>query len=245
MDKPQLITLSPIGDVNADLGLKVERLKKQAAWKKQRIVVIIPAGKSIPVEAYLAHSGLIFPPNNGTVRIAAKGAEVGEAFTSAFNMVLSHPELSTWEYILTVEHDNIPHFGGVIQLLKRMEENPKLDCVGGLYFLKGEDGLGGHAQIWGDINDPQLNFRPQLPDPNGGLVECYGTGMGFNLWRISSFKKKKIPNPLFKTVKENGVGTQDLYFWGEARKLDNWRCAIDCHPHARVGHLDINTGIIY
>ncbi|MEL4403161.1 hypothetical protein AAEJ42_23345, partial [Shewanella algae] len=79
-------------------------------------------------------------------------------------------------------------------------------------------------------------YRPQPPVP-GQLVECYGTGMGFNLWRMSMFKDKRIKKPWFKTKasKEEGVGTQDLAFWGEARKY-GYRCAIDCD--VLVGHYE-------
>jgi len=55
-------------------------------------------------------------------------------------------------------------------------------------------GHGGVPQIWGDPKDPVINFRPQRPDINGGLVECCGTGMGFNLWRLDMFKDEKLRN---------------------------------------------------
>ena len=113
--------------------------------------------------------------------------EVGHAYSAAIEQVLAHPELSQWEYILTVEHDNAPPPDGVLTLIEDMEKHPEFACIGGLYWTKGE---GGVPQIWGDPKDPVLNFRPQLPDPNGGLVECNGTGMGFNLWRMSMFKDK-------------------------------------------------------
>jgi hypothetical protein len=120
-----------------------------------------------------------------------------------------------------------------------MEANPRFACIGGLYYTKGH---GGQPQIWGDPKDPVLNFRPQLPDINGGLVECNGTGMGFNLWRMSLFKDKKLRKPWFVTQKHDGVATQDLYFWTDAKK-HGYRCAIDCS--VKVGHLDTSTGIVW
>ena len=113
-----------------------------------------------------------------------------------------------------------------------MEAHPEYSCIGGLYFTKGE---GGVAQIWGDPKDPVLNFRPQLPDANGGLVECCGTGMGFNLFRMAMFRDDKLRKPWFKTETKQGVSTQDLYFWGDARK-HGYRAAIDCS--VKVGHYD-------
>jgi hypothetical protein len=224
------------GEHNRDLAKTSARLIKGSSWKKQRIVVILPAADTMSTKVALTHWNLIFPPNNGVVRILAQGMEVGHAYSEAIQGILDHPDLSQWEYILTLESDNTPPQDGVIKLLEKMEAHPEFACVGGLYFTKGE---GGCAQIWGDPKDPVLNFRPQVPDVNGGLVECCGTGMGFNLWRISMFKDERLRKPWFKTLAgAEGVGTQDLYFWGDARK-HGYRCAIDCS--VRVGHYDINT----
>ena len=209
------------------------------SWKKQRVVMLIPAGISIPTKVYLSHCGLIFPPNQGCYRMAAIGMEVGEAFSNAITEIINHPELGTWEYLLTIEHDNIPPPDGLIKLIKRMEENPKYACIGGLYWTKGE---GGVPQIWGDPNDA-LNFRPQVPDANGGLVPCTGTGMGFNLWRLQMFKHARLRKPWFKTVADaSGVGTQDLYFWSDAVK-NGYKAAVDCA--VKVGHYDPVTDIVW
>jgi hypothetical protein len=120
-----------------------------------------------------------------------------------------------------------------------MEEHPELACIGGLYWTKGE---GRVPQIWGDIKDPVVNYRPQPPVP-GELVECYGTGMGFNLWRTSMFKDKKLRQPWFVTqAGKQGVGTQDLYAWSDLRKY-GYRCAIDCD--VLVGHYDGAQDIVW
>lgn len=233
--KPELV-IQDFGGVHNREGEKTNaRLIRGASWKKQRIIVIIPSSDLIPAKVALSHWNLAFPPNNGVVRILAQGMEVGDAYSTAIEQILAHPDLSQWEYILTVESDNCPQPDGVIKLVEQMEAHPELACIGGLYFTKGE---GGVAQIWGDITDPLPNYRPVPPDMDGGLVECYGTGMGFNLWRIKMFTDKRIAKPWFRTLngKEGkGVGTQDLVFWAEARKY-GYRCAIDCS--VKVGHYD-------
>jgi hypothetical protein len=231
--KPQLVVQNMGGYNNDDLDGTKARLMKGASWKKQRIIVILPAADVIPAKVALSHWNLAFPPNNGVVRILAQGMEVGEAYSSAIDGILADPNLSQWEFILTLEHDNAPPADGVIKLIEQMELHPELSCIGGLYFTKGP---GGVAQIWGDPTDPIINFRPQLPDPNGGLVECCGTGMGFNLFRLSMFKDAKLRKPWFKTQVKDGVSTQDLYFWSDARKY-GYRCAIDCS--IKVGHYDL------
>lgn len=228
------------GEHNRDIAKTTARLIKGNSWKKQRIVVILPAGDSIPAKVALTHWNLIFPPNNGVVRMLAQGMEVGEAYSEAISQVIAHPDLSQWEYVLTLEHDNTPPQDGVLKLLERMERHPEYACIGGLYYTKGFEGC---AQIWGDPKDPVLNFRPQPPDPNGGLVECCGTGMGFNLWRLPMFKDERLRRPWFKTLAgAEGVGTQDLYFWGDARKY-GYRCAIDCS--VKVGHYDMAADICW
>lgn len=237
--EPQLVVQDLGGKHNINLATSSARLLKGGSWKKQRIVVIIPAGEMMPAKAALSHWNLVFPPNNGLIRILAQGMEVGDAYSTAIQQILDHPELSEWEYILTIESDNLPPMDGVISLINQMEAHPEFACIGGLYFTKGE---GGVPQIWGDPKDPVLNFRPQVPVP-GKLVECCGTGMGFNLWRMSMFKDKRLRKPWFKTIAgKEGAGTQDLYGWMDFRK-HGYRCAIDCA--VTVGHLDSQTDIVW
>jgi hypothetical protein len=235
----EIISQQEVGRHNANLEESRSRIIEGNSWKKQRIIAMLPSAAMIPAKVALSHWNLIFPPNQGVYRMLCLGMEVGDAYSQAIEAVLAHPDLSTWEYILTLEHDNMPPADGVLKLIKRMEEHPELSCIGGLYWTKGE---GGVPQIWGDPKDPQLNFRPQ-PPVAGQLVECCGTGMGFNLWRLSMFKDPKLRKPWFKTTAgADGVGTQDLYFWGDARKY-GYRCAIDCD--VLVGHHDHTTGVTW
>lgn len=231
--KPQLLIQDFAGHNAANMPETTARLMRNGSWKNQRIVVVIPAGDSIPAKCALSLWNLGFPPNNGVVKILAQGMEVGEAYTAAVQSVLDHPDLSKWEYLLTVEHDNSPPGDGVIKLVEQLENHPELSCVSGLYFTKGP---GGCAQIWGDARDPICNFRPQVP-VDGQLVECCGTGMGFALWRLSMFKDDRLRRPWFKTAKgAEGFATQDLWFWQDARKY-GYRCAVDCS--VKVGHYDL------
>jgi hypothetical protein len=237
MTKPEIVTLGG-GFHNADLAKAAQRIDDSAQWKRQRIVVLVPAANKIDAKVYLSHMGLIFPPNNGVFRMLCLGMEVGAAYSMAIENVLAHPDLSQWEYLLTIEHDNTPPQDGILKLLESMDAHPEYACIGGLYWTKGEAGV---PQIWGDPQDPVLNFRPQVPRA-GEVQECCGTGMGFNLWRLSMFKDERIPKPWFRTKAsaEEGVGTQDLAFWSEARKY-GYRCAID--NRVLVGHYDSESGI--
>lgn len=229
--KPALTVYDGGGYHNTDLAKAHSRIISDGSWKKQRVVVVIPATDMIPTKVYLSHRNIAFPPNQANVWIAAEGMEVGNAYSTAIESILANSELSQWEFLLTLEHDNMPPSDGVLKLIKQMEAHPELSCIGGLYWTKGYAGV---PQIWGDPKDPMLNFRPMPPDPNGGLVECCGTGMGFNLWRMSMFKDSKLRKPWFETRDGH---TQDLWFWTDARK-HGYRCAVDCS--VKVGHYDHN-----
>lgn len=227
------------GRHNASLDVQRSRIMQGGSWKKQRIVVLLPAADMMATKVALSHWNLIFPPNNAVYRMLCLGMEVGDAYSTAITEILGHPDLSQWEYVLTIESDNTPPNDGLIQLIESMEAHPEYDCIGGLYWTKGE---GGVPQIWGDPRDPVLNFRPQPPQIET-VQECCGTGMGFNLWRLKMFKDPKLRKPWFKTVAgKEGVGTQDLYAWNDFRK-NGYRCAID--TRVKVGHYDHNTGITW
>lgn len=239
-ESPSIVTYD-YGRHNADLLNETSRIIEGATWKKQRIIVLIPSSAMISAKVALSHWNLMFPPNQAVYRMLCLGMEVGHAYNQAIESIITHPDLSQWEYILTIEQDNVPPPDGVLKLIEAMDSHPELDCIGGLYWTKGE---GGVPQIWGDINDPILNFRPQPPKP-GELVECCGVGMGFNLWRLNMFKDEKLRRPFFKTLtgmEGQGIGTQDLYFWNDARKY-GYRCAVDCR--VLVGHYDIDSDVIW
>lgn len=226
---PQLIEA---GRHNEHLTESTQRILEGGSWKTQRTIMLIPASGTIPTKVYLSHCSLIFPPNQGAHRMAAIGYEVGEAFSTSIASILATPGLCDWEYLLTIEHDNCPPMDGLVKLIEQMERHPEYAAIGGLYWTKGE---GGVPQIWGDPKDPVINFRPQPPRA-GELVECCGTGMGFTLFRLQMFKDERLRKPWFKTVAGvDGVGTQDLHFWGDARKY-GYRCAVDCG--VLVGHYD-------
>lgn len=231
--KPQIVSSYDSGIHNADLSATLNRLSREGAYKDLSTIIIIPAFGSVPTKAVAAWWNLLTPPNQKIAKFFAIGMEVGQAYSSTIEGILGHPDLKEYKYILTMEHDNVPPSDGLLKLLEQMENHPEYSCIGGLYFTKGP---GGVAQIWGNPNEHPLNFKPQRPVPNE-LVECCGTGMGFNVFRLSMFKDERLRKPWFKTAASTaeGVMTQDLYFWQDARKY-GYRCAIDCS--VKVGHYD-------
>ncbi len=236
--QPQVIQSHDPGYHNSDIERSTLRVIEGGSWKRQRIVCLLPAGDMIPSRVAMSLWSLAFPPNQGVHRVLCQGMEVGEAYSQAIAEIVDNPQhpCHDWEYILTVEHDNLPPGDGVSKLVKQMDAHPEFACIGGLYWCKGPEGC---AHIWGDVSDPVVNYRPQPPKA-GQLVECYGNSMGFHLFRLSMFKDKRLARPWFKThdgSEGKGIGTQDLTFWSDARK-HGYRCAVDCS--VLVGHLDYN-----
>lgn len=231
---PQIISSYEGGKHNKDIGRTVKRLERGSAYKDLSTIIIIPALGSVPTRAVASWWNMYSPPNQKCAKLFAVGMEVGEAYSHTIASILDHPELSTWRYVLTLEHDNVPPPDGLMLLLETAEAHPEFSAIGGLYFTKGE---GGVAQIWGNPNEHPVNFKPQRPVQDA-LVECNGTGMGFTLFRMEMFKDKRLRRPWFKTTASatEGVSTQDLYAWADFRKHGH-RCAIDCR--VRVGHYDL------
>jgi hypothetical protein len=156
--------------------------------------------------------GLIRPMNQKCIGpIFFRGYEVGEAYNMAFNFILSNPVLSTWKYVLTIEEDNLPPPDGLIRLYESMDD---YDCVGGLYWTKGE---GGQPMIYGDPAVEELNFIPQIPKPDT-VQPANGLGMGFNLWKLDMFKDERMVGAVAgqlrkvydgQLTKETGVENRD------------------------------------
>ena len=241
-----IYTALDTGCNNADLAAAAMRLRESGNWKRQRVTQIIPTAKQVDPRVYTAHMGMVKPPNQPFYPMVIVEAEVGAAYEAASKIIVENQPFVDSEYVLFIEHDNIPPTFGLIKLLEHMEKRPDLDAISGCYFTKGP---GGVCQIWGDIKDPVVNYRPQPPDPNGGLVETYGIGQGFALWRMDLFKRlkaKNAPRPWFRTVKserDGGVGTQDLFFANLARTYAGAKMAVACD--VPVGHLDFSTGKIW
>lgn len=230
---PQILA-PEYGAHNAQIDSAIKRLDYAGVYKDLSTIIIIPGFGQMPTKCVASWMNMVTPPNQKCFRIWALGMEVGEAFSQTIANIIAHPELSKFKYILTLEHDNTVPPDGLVKLLARMEAHPEFACIGGLYWTKGPDGV---PQIWGDPRAAdQPNFRPQKP-VSGQLVECVGTGMGFNVWRLDMFKDTRLRRPWFKTIAGNeGVGTQDLYAWSDFRKY-GYRCAIDCD--VLVGHYDL------
>jgi|WetSurMetagenome_2_1015567.scaffolds.fasta_scaffold02468_7 hypothetical protein len=239
--KPQIIIENYQGTHNSDPNVK-DRLIQGNTYRDSSTICIVPSRGMIPAKVVQNWMGLMPLMNQKFIRIFMIGLEVGEAYSQAIDMILAHPDLSTWKYILTLEEDNMPPPDGFIKLIESI--NKGYDAVGGLYWTKGP---GGQPMCYGDPTIMPRNFMPQIPQPEA-LQPCNGLGMGFTLFKLSMFKDTRLPRPLFKTMSEYtpGVGcqvfTQDLYFFNNALAL-GYKFASD--NRVKVGHYSPEEDIVW
>lgn len=214
------------------------RLEKTCAYRDLSTVIICPTRGQISAKVVQAWMGMMRPMNQKVVGpIFAVGMEVGAAYNFLVECILNNPELSTWKYILTIEEDNMPPPDGLLRLYEAINgdyDGKRFDVVGGLYWTKGE---GGQPMIYGNPLVVPKNFMPQPPIPET-TQECNGLGMGFNLFRLDTFRN--LEKPWFRTLQQfDRAGgkcyTQDLYFFEQAAKKG---LRFACDTRVRVGHYD-------
>ena len=241
MSEPALILGAEQGIHNSDLRAATRRLQRGKTYRDLSTVCVIPTRGVVPIRVVESWWSLMSPMNQKFIRLSVRGMEVGAAYTQALEQILSHPDLSQWKYLLTLEEDNMPPPDGLLRLLESIDDYA---AVGGLYWTKGPEG---QPMIYGDPAAEPMNFIPQIPAPDT-VVECNGLGMGFTLFRLDLFRDERIPRPWFRTAQDYtpGVGvrsyTQDLYFFEQIRKL-GYKVAAD--TRVKVGHYDLDSDTVW
>jgi hypothetical protein len=234
------------------LGFEKMDVLSGMTYQKANTVVVIPTREPyLHVRFHQALSALIAPPNQQRACLFAVGHEVGHAYNQMIAGILNDPVLSTWDYILTIEDDNLPPPDAHIRLLESINSNGGYDAVGGLYWTKGDVQM---PMCYGDPDEfyrtGTLEFRPRdvrSAVKNGWLVPCNGLAMGCTLFRMSLFRE--IGYPWFVTVSDFAPNSknvecfsQDLWFCRKAVQSGK-KLACDCR--VKVSHIDWRTGIAY
>ncbi len=148
-------------------------------FARQRIAVVMPMSSDTQnAQVFLAQQSLIFPMNEPHCRKRMFGRDPGEAYSTAIDGILRHPEMIEWEYLLTMEEDILPGGYDLLRLCGQMQQHPQLSAVAG------------------------VDFRPREPDPEAGLVECFEVNMGFTLFRLSMFRDGRLRRPWFSKEHE-------------------------------------------
>lgn len=239
-DEPTIIIGGDIGVHNKQPAKTRKRIKDGKAYRDLSTVMVVPTRGMIPDRVVQSWFDMVPMMNQAFVRMFIARMEVAAAYNAAVNTILNHPALQNFKYMLTVEEDNMPPPDGLHRLFESIDQYA---IVAGLYYTKGDNG---QPMIYGDPKG-MLTFQPQVPRVNQ-VQECNGTGMGFTLFDMNLFRDEKIPQPWFRTLSEwtpeggARVGTQDLYFMGNARKA-GYRIASD--NRVKVGHYDPVNRIVW
>lgn len=206
-------------------------------YKRRHTLVITPSLGRVPVRWVQAKDLLMHPMNAKFHHMYLVNQEVGKAYEQAVDIIRANAEFASWDYVLTLEDDNLPPPDGLLKLCEDMEANKQFDIIGGLYFTKGE---GGQPMAYGKPSVMPKDFVPWLPPPDA-VTECNGLGMGFTLYRMKLWLDKRLDRPLFSTEQNYtpGVGirayTQDLRM-AEIVAKHGYRHAIS--TRVLVGHYD-------
>jgi hypothetical protein len=244
-------------------GLGFERIKHipGSTYRDASTVIVIPtrgdyqAHDGTKVSGLIHHrvvsawQGLIAPMNQKRAILFTSGHEVGKAYDALIQNILTHPELSKWKYILTLEDDNIPPPDAHIRLLESIEWG-NYDAVSGLYFTKGEVNM---PMAYGDpaeyARTGKLEFQPRDVREAlaaGQIMPVNGIACGCALWRMDLFRA--IPAPWYVTLNDLVPGqgvvgmTQDLRFCSEAVRAGK-RLSVDLR--VKVGHMDVASGVVF
>ncbi len=221
-----------------------------STYKDNSTVIIVPTRGMIHARVVQSWQQLIAPMNQKRGILFATGHEVGLAYDQMIGNVLKDNGLSKWKYVMSLEDDNIPPPDAHIRLLEAIEFGPGFDAVSGIYFTKGDYQM---PMAYGDPETYRrtghLEFRPRditKALQQGNLMEVNGIACGCALWRMDLFRQ--IPAPWFQTVSDivDGKGivamTQDLNFCEKAKRAGK-RFAVDMR--VRVGHMDVQSGVVY
>ena len=199
----------------------------------------VPARGMVRVEwAFNLHQ-LVPPMNYATRFILLTQADKGVDWKR--NQVCEFALQNKSRYMFFIDEDVFVPAHTLKQLIMRMENDPDLAVVGGVYCSKSEPSAplvfrnNGVGSYW--------NWKA------GEYFEVTGLGMGCTLIRTEWLKK--ISKPYFLTYREiysednanlGEEGTEDLYF---LRKISDAGGKIMCDSSILCEHWDYNSGKIY
>jgi hypothetical protein len=239
------------GFSNVSLTQAAEGLEHKKKYKNQATVMVIPTVKTIPVPVVAAWFSLRHPQMQ---RMSGPnffdGFAVDEAYNRAVDVILEHDKLKGFEFLLTMEHDNIVPRDGLLMLLESIDggvDGNLYDAMGGLYWSRPDSVSNLFPLILGDPTEVPRNFRIQTPKEHA-VQPCNGMGMGFTLFRLKMFRDGKIEKPFFETVSVEDEGgnlitqSQDINFFSKACDA-GYKMAVD--TRVKVGHMDPETGKVF
>ena len=203
------------------------------------IIIGIPTlGRPTSPEWGMAFKALNCPINFNGQTAFIKGLPVAEAR----ERICEHAIKENAKYIFFLGDDTVPPPHTLRQLIYRMENDPKLGIVGGIYCVKTEPPA--PLVFRGDGKGSYWDWKV------GEYFEVSGLGMDCTLVRTEILET--IPKPWFKTVDEDNyldginhaeMWTEDLYFCKQV--LDHTDYSIYADASVICDHYDYKTGKNY
>lgn len=240
-------------DYSGAHGKKIEEAENKriaAQYKDFSIVAVTPTRSSAvgPSPKWISNMMTLMKPMNqkfvGPIFLA--GMEVGQAYNEAIKFIRTNAVVKGFKYMLAYEDDVIPQPDALVELLTVAEETDA-DVVGALYWSKG---MNGFPMIYGDITDPEINFRVVHPDDKP-YKWCYGTGMGFTLFKLDQFEKyfPELEDGWFQTTQDWDKNkecveqaTQDLYYMSRLVRRGGTICVAQ---QSKCGHYDAKEDMLW
>ncbi len=196
------------------------------------LLIGIPTlGRPVPLNWALNFKSLTPPINYNTVFQII----FGNAIDTARNEMCKIAIEKNCKYIFFLGDDVVPPNHTLRQLIYRMDIDPSIDVVGGVYCVKADPafplvfrGLG-NGSYW----DWKI----------GEFFQVTGLGMDCTLIRVDSLKK--MPYPWFKTVQDDQFldaknnaesWTEDLYFFNQ---LEQAKGKVFCDGAVICEHWDV------
>lgn len=242
MSKKSILIDDSMGRLAMDMERTTMRLQRGGGYRDlSTVCVMANRNEYIHLRVMTSWWNMMTPMNQKFYRLPVLRMEIGEAYNQSFQQIMEHPELGKFQYILTLESDNMPPADGLIKMYDNMD---RVDVVSGLYFTKGEMG---QPMIYGEPGSVPMNFWPQIPLPDR-LQLCNGLGMGFTLFKTEIFRNPALTKPWFKTLQEEipgkglGAYTQDLYFF---EKIASLGYKVGCDTRIKVGHYDEREDVVW
>ncbi len=199
------------------------------------LMIAIPTlGRPVPLQWALNFKSMNPPINFNCDFNIIFGKEIGEARNALAKAAIARG----CKYLFFLGDDVVAPPHTIRQLIYRMENDPTVDVVGGVYCAKADPPAplvfveNGAGSYW----DWKI----------GEFFPCTGLGMDCTLIRTSIFDK--IPEPWFKTVDTDtfmdGIPgaeawTEDLYF---LKKVADAGFGIYCDASVICEHHDVYTG---
>lgn len=203
------------------------------------LIIGIPHLETRPValDWAFAFKGLNPPINYNTIFCCVRNKPVADAR----NFIVEEAIKQSAKYIFFLGDDTIVPPHALRQLIFRMEHDPELTVVGGIYFSKSEPPAplvfrgNGEGSYW----DWKI----------GEYFPVTGLGMDCTLIRVSELKK--IEKPYFQTIDTDtfldGINsaemwTEDLYFLEKVNKTGG---KVYADASVLCDHIDVFTGKVY